>query len=178
MTKKSFLSLILSFSLLFGSLSVLIVKPVDAKTVRVAIISKLSGNVTVKKGGGSKIYDAYNNMSLNQGDTVYTGDNSSVTLKLSNGDADVTLSGNAELNVSDLNSSNGNKKSKLKVWAGSIWVKVKSLAGVDDEFEVETPTAVMGVRGTQFYVFVDPATGQNEDGGRFRKSICFDRNIE
>lgn len=151
----------LSFSLLF-SLSVLIVKPVDAKTVRVAIISELSGDVTVKKGGGSKIYDAYEDMSLNQGDTVYTGSDSSVTLNLSNGDADVTLSDNAELNVSDLNSSNGNKKSKLKVWAGSMWVKVKSLAGADDEFEVETPTAVMGVRGTQFYVFVDPVTGQTK----------------
>lgn len=86
-------------------------------------------------------------MSLNQGDTVYTGANSSVTLNLSSGDADVTLGENAEINVSDLNSSDGNKKSKLKVWAGSLWVKVKSLAGSNDEFEVETPTAVMGVRG-------------------------------
>ncbi|WNR43174.1 FecR domain-containing protein [Paenibacillus roseipurpureus] len=162
MTKKSFLSVLLSFSLLFSLLSVLIVKPVDAKTVRVALISELSGDVTVKKGGGSKVYDAYENMSLNQGDTVYTGDDSSVTLNLSSGDADVTLGDNAELNVSDLNSSNGNKKSKLKVWAGSMWVKVKSLAGADDEFEVETPTAVMGVRGTQFYVFVDPVSGQTK----------------
>nr|WP_246320398.1 FecR family protein [Paenibacillus qinlingensis] len=101
-------------------------------------------------------------MSLNQGDTVYTGDSSSVTLNLASGDADVTLGDNAELNVSDLNSANGNKKSKLKVWAGSMWVKVKSLAGADDEFEVETPTAVMGVRGTQFFVSVDPVSGKTK----------------
>lgn len=139
--------------------SFVLAKPADAKTVRVAIIASLSGDVTVKKGGGSKTYDAYESMSLNQGDTIYTGDDSSVTLNLSNGDADVTLGDNAELNVSDLNTADGNKKSKLKVWAGSLWVKVKSLAGSDDEFEVETPTAVMGVRGTQFYVSVDPVTG-------------------
>ncbi|WP_235550495.1 FecR family protein [Paenibacillus sp. Soil750] len=162
MTKKSFISVLLSFSLVFSLVSVLLVKPVDAKTVRVAIISALSGDVTIKKGGGSKTYDAYESMSLNQGDTVYTGDSSSVTLNLASGDADVTLGDNAELNVSDLNSANGNKKSKLKVWAGSMWVKVKSLAGADDEFEVETPTAVMGVRGTQFYVSVDPVSGKTK----------------
>lgn len=158
-TKKSFVSLFLSFCLVFSLVSALLVKPVDAKTVRVAVIAALSGDVTIKKGGGSKSYDAYESMSLNQGDTVYTGASSSVKLNLSNGDADVTLGENAELNVSDLNTSDGNKKSKLKVWAGSLWVKVKSLAGSDDEFEVETPTAVMGVRGTQFFVTVDPKTG-------------------
>ncbi|WP_171683600.1 FecR family protein [Paenibacillus planticolens] len=159
MSKKSFVSLCLSLSLVLSLISGLLAKPADAKTVRVAVVSSLSGEVTVKKGGGSKSYDAYENMSLNQGDTVYTGANSSATLNLSNGDADVTLGENAEINVSDLNSADGKKKSKLKVWAGSMWVKVKSLAGSDDEFEVETPTAVMGVRGTQFFVMVDPATG-------------------
>ncbi|MGG1551388.1 FecR domain-containing protein [Paenibacillus ferrarius] len=158
-TSKSLLSFFLSLSLMLSVFSFVLAKPADAKTVRVAIIASLSGDVTVKKGGGSKTYDAYESMSLNQGDTIYTGDDSSVTLNLSNGDADVTLGDNAELNVSDLNSADGNKKSKLKVWAGSLWVKVKSLAGSDDEFEVETPTAVMGVRGTQFYVSVDPVTG-------------------
>lgn len=162
MTKKSFISLLLSFSLVFSLVSMLYVAPVDAKTVRVAIISALSGDVTIKKGGGSKTYDAYESMSLNQGDTVYTGASSSVTLNLASGDADVTLGDNAEINVSDLNSSNGNKKSKIKVWAGSMWVKVKSLAGADDEFEVETPTAVMGVRGTQFFVSVDPVSGKTK----------------
>ncbi|KQX47021.1 MULTISPECIES: FecR domain-containing protein [unclassified Paenibacillus] len=158
-TKKSFVALFLSFCLVFSLVSAVLIKPVDAKTVRVAVIASLSGDVTIKKGGGSKSYDAYESMSLNQGDTVYTGASSSVTLNLSNGDADVTLGENAEINVSDLNTANGNKKSKLKVWAGSMWVKVKSLAGSDDEFEVETPTAVMGVRGTQFFVTVDPKTG-------------------
>jgi hypothetical protein len=160
LTKKSFLSICLSFCMLFSLLSTMLAKPVDAKTVRVAVIASLSGEVTVKKGGGFKTYDAYENMSLNQGDTLYTGTDSSVTLNLSNGDADVTLGNNAELNVSDLSASDGKKKSKLKIWAGSMWVKVKSLLGSEDEFELETPTAVMGVRGTQFFVGVDPKTGK------------------
>ncbi|GGI45409.1 hypothetical protein GCM10008018_11930 [Paenibacillus marchantiophytorum] len=160
LSKKSSVSLFLSFCLVFSLISVLLVKPVDAKTVRVAVVASLSGDVTIKKGGGSKSYDAYESMSLNQGDTVYTGEGSSVTLNLSNGDSEITLGANSEINVSDLSSSDGGKKSKLKVWAGSMWVKVKSLAGSNDEFEVETPTAVMGVRGTQFFVGVDPITGK------------------
>ncbi|MFC5451701.1 FecR domain-containing protein [Paenibacillus aestuarii] len=157
---RKIISLCLSCCLLFSLLSMALAKPVDAKTVRVAAITSLSGQVTVKKGGGSQVYDAYLDMSLNQGDTIMTGADASVKLDLSNGDADITLGANAEVNVSDLNTSGGSKKSKLKIWAGALWVKVKSLVGSDDEFEVETPTAVMGVRGTQFFVGVDPVTGQ------------------
>jgi len=157
---KKLFSLGISLCLLFSLLSMVLAKPADAKTVRVAVIASLSGEVTVKKGGGSQVYDAYQDMSLNEGDTIITGAEASVTLNLSHGDADVTLGAYAEVNVSDLNTSDGNKKSKLKIWAGSLWVKVKSLVGSDDEFEVETPTAVMGVRGTQFFVGVDPVTGQ------------------
>ncbi|MEW9698531.1 FecR domain-containing protein [Paenibacillus sp. SI8] len=157
-TKKSFLSFFLSFCLVFSLISTILAKPAEAKTVRIAVVSSLSGDVTVQKGGGSQRYDAYEDMSLNQGDSLYTGSGSSATLNLSSGDGDVTIGENAEINVSDLSTSNGAKKSKLKIWAGAIWVKVKSLAGSDDEFEVETPTAVMGVRGTQLFVAVDPRT--------------------
>jgi hypothetical protein len=137
-------------------------KPAAAKTVRLAVISSMEGDVTLKKGGGSQTYDAYESMSLNQGDTLYTGSDGSVTLDVSSGDSEITIGSNAEFNISDLAGQSGEKKSKFKVWAGSIWVKVKSLAGSNDEFEVETPTAVMGVRGTQFFVGVDSKTGKTK----------------
>ncbi|UJF31588.1 FecR domain-containing protein [Paenibacillus hexagrammi] len=160
MTQKSFLSLFISFCMVFALVSSIWVKPVHAKTVRIAVVSSIFGDVTVKKGGGSKTYEAYEDMSLNEGDTIYTGDSSGATLTLSEGDGEVTVGANAEMSVSDLSSSDSGKKSKLKIWAGSLWVKVKSLASSDDEFEVETPTAVMGVRGTEFYVGVDPLKGK------------------
>jgi len=158
--KTSFIALIMSFVIVFGLASSVLAKPAQAKTVRLAIVSSLSGSVTVKKGGGSKVYDAYTNMSLNQGDTIYTGSDSSVVLAVGEDDAEMTIGANAEFNISDLAGKDSGKKSKLKMWAGSMWVKVKSLAGSDDEFEVETPTAVMGVRGTHFFVGVDPKTGK------------------
>ncbi|WP_217582305.1 hypothetical protein, partial [Lysinibacillus sp. GbtcB16] len=64
-SKKSFVSLCLSLCLVFSLLSGLLVNPASAKTVRVAVVASLSGDVTVKKGGGSKTYDAYESMSLN-----------------------------------------------------------------------------------------------------------------
>lgn len=156
---RSFVALLLSFVVLFGLISSVIAKPAQAKTVRLALVSSLEGDVTVKKGGGSKIYDAYANMSLNQGDTLYTGSNSSVVLDVSSGDSEITIGADSEFNITDLAGGNA-KKSKLKMWAGSIWVKVKSLVGSNDEFDVETPTAVMGVRGTQFFVGVNPNMGK------------------
>jgi hypothetical protein len=158
--RRSFAALVLSFVIVIGMLSNAFAKPVSAKTVRLAVISYLSGDVTVKKGGGYKSYDAYTNMSLNQGDILYTGYDSSVVLNVSSNDAEITLGSYSEFNISDLRGSSGGKIAKLRLWAGSIWVKVKSLLGYNDEFDVETPTAVMGVRGTQFFVGVDATSGK------------------
>jgi hypothetical protein len=155
---RPFIAVLLIFSLVFSMVSLVMVKQADAKTSRLAVIASLNGDVTVKKGGGSKSYDAYEGMSLNQGDTLFTSSGASVTLNVSNGDSEITLGEDSEFNISDL----AGKKSKLKMWAGSMWVKVKSLAGSNNLFEVETPTAVMGVRGTQFFVGVDPESGKSK----------------
>jgi hypothetical protein len=159
---RPFVAVLLIFSLVFSMLSLVLVKQAEAKTSRLAVIASLGGDVTVKKGGGSKSYDAYEGMSLNQGDTLFTGSGASVILNVSNGDSEITLGEDSEFNISDLAGSGSGKISKLKMWAGSMWVKVKSLAGSNDQFEVETPTAVMGVRGTQFFVGVEPNTGKSK----------------
>ncbi len=46
----------------------------------------------------------------------------------------------------------------MKVWSGSIYSKVSEL-GSSDQYKISTPNATMGVRGTHFFVFVDPANG-------------------
>ncbi|MDG0794493.1 cadherin-like beta sandwich domain-containing protein [Cohnella ginsengisoli] len=42
---------------------------------------------------------------------------------------------------------------------GTAWVDVKSIKSQEDDFKLETPTAIMGVRGTAFFARVNPATG-------------------
>lgn len=150
----------ISFIMVLSIFLTIASETVEAKTVRVAVITDLTGDVQVKKSGGSRKYTAYNNMSLNQGDYLYTGANSGATLKLADQDAEMTIGDNAEVSLSDLATQGSGNKSKLKMFAGSVWVKVKALAGVDDEFEVETSTAVMGVRGTSFFAAVNKETGK------------------
>lgn len=132
-----------------------------AATSRVAIIKELKGTVKVKKAGGSKEFTAFAKMTLNEGDIVTVGGSSSAVLQFANGtdeDDKMTVSSNSKLTFSKLSTKKGTT-TKVQLWSGSAWVDVKSIASSSDEFTLETPTAVMGVRGTHFIVGVDPLTG-------------------
>ncbi|WP_171656178.1 FecR domain-containing protein [Paenibacillus foliorum] len=157
--KKSFLSLVVASCMVFSLLSTTLSKPVEAKSTRAAILVDVNGTVSVKKAGGSKSYTAYKDMSLNEGDVIITGASSSAVLKIADHDDEITISDNAEVSIAELSEQGAGKTSKIKSWAGSLWVKVKSLVSSEDEFEVETPTAVMGVRGTQLGISINPETG-------------------
>ncbi|CAH1204499.1 hypothetical protein PAECIP111893_02266 [Paenibacillus plantiphilus] len=135
-----------------------------AQEMRVAIVKSLKGSVTVLKSGGSKTFKAFKNMSLNEGDQISTGKDGSVELELSSEDADkdnVTIGASSQVNFTKLKDTSGTK-TKMSVWAGSLWLKVKSVSNANDQFEVETPTSIMGVRGTQLGIFVNPLTGLTE----------------
>ncbi|MEG0439504.1 MAG: FecR domain-containing protein [Solibacillus sp.] len=133
----------------------------EAATSRVAIISKLEGTVEVQKFGGKKTLKGFKGMSLNQGDIVTTGKKSSVVLKFSNGtseDDTLILESSTKVTFSKLSIKNGTT-TKVSMLKGKAWVDVKSIKNKEDEFVLETPTAIMGVRGTNFFVGVDPNTG-------------------
>lgn len=133
----------------------------EASTSRVAIISMMEGTVEVQKSGGKKIIKGFKGMSLNQGDIVTTGKKSSVVLKFSNGtseDDTLILESSARVTFSKLSNKSGTI-TKVSILKGKAWVDVKSIKNKDDEFVLETPTASMGVRGTNFFVGVDPNTG-------------------
>lgn len=133
-----------------------------AAATRVAVVTELKGTVQVKKAGGAKKFNAFKNMSLNEGDTITTGKGSKAVLQLASSKADrdsITIGENSEVHFTKLKEDTG-AKAKMTVWAGSLWVKVKSISNVDDQFEVETPTAIMGVRGTHFIMVVNPQTSE------------------
>jgi hypothetical protein len=144
------------FSLLLGTIA-----PALAKSSREAVIDSVVGEVNVTKAGGSKSYRAFAGMTLNQGDHIETGVGSKVVLRIVDHDDEITIDQKTSIYISELSENAKGKKSKVKMWAGSLWGKVKTLAGSDDQFEVETPTAVMGVRGTNLLVGVDPETGES-----------------
>lgn len=141
-----------------------LIRPVPAaaadKAVRVALVKEWKGTASVTKSGGGKPLQLFKNMSINQGDRIVTGAKSSVVLQLVGGDEEdeLTIGEEADVAFTELDGENG-AKTKIGVWAGSVFAKVKSIMGADDRFELETPTTVMAVRGTQFAVRVDPGAG-------------------
>ena len=132
-----------------------------ADSVRIATILSVSGTVEVKKAGGKKYFKAYKNMPLNAGDHLKTGNKSSVAIKVQDRGDEATLGEGSSLYISELKEKSGKKKSNFTLWTGSVWIKASSLVSTEEEFEVETPTAVMGVRGTTLFVTVDPRNGDS-----------------
>ncbi|MFC0213767.1 FecR domain-containing protein [Paenibacillus chartarius] len=144
-------SMILVFALCFN----LFASAAFAKTSRSALVSSVSGDVTVTKGGGSNPIPAYEGMPLNEGDTINTGSDGNVVVKIADPESERTIVPNSTITISELTDSAEGKKNGFKVWVGSMWNKVKSLA-TGNEDEVETPTATMGVRGTTYLVVSNP----------------------
>ncbi|GIQ68228.1 hypothetical protein DUZ99_08270 [Xylanibacillus composti] len=157
---KRWIAAMVSVVMLYGLLAGAFAPQADAATARIAKIVSVTGDVQITKSGGTKPYKAFSGLYLNQGDHIKTGKNSSLVLEVEDRKDEVTVGANAELYVSQLKEDDGSKNTSLKVWSGSVWTKASSLVDTKDTFEVETPTAVMGVRGTQFSVNVDPKTGR------------------
>ena len=99
---------------------------------------------------------AKDGMVILPGDQVKTTDSSSVELVM-----DAGKTGKVEIKEGSLfrilqaesDPSTGDKRTVLDLALGKILVKVESLKG-NSKFEVRTPTALTGVRGTIFEVTV------------------------
>ncbi len=128
--------------------------------VKIAKVIESSGDVQVKKGGGEKKFNVFKNMGLTQGDTIITGRNGKTTIELDK-DKEVAIGPDTQLVISELVSSikAESGKTSLNLLGGKVMVNVKEKLKGDSKFEIKTPTSVMGVRGTNFYVGVNPVTG-------------------
>lgn len=116
-------------------------------------ITAVSGKAEVKKGGGSKKFNAFKGMAITKGDTILTGKDGKVTMELDS-DKVVTIGTNTTLTVSELVKSAKalGGKTSLSLLKGKVVIKIKKKLDGDSRFEIETPTAIMGVMGTEFVV--------------------------
>jgi hypothetical protein len=143
--------------LLFSLISPAAAKQAMAASARAASVVDVTGTAYVKKAGGTKPIRLYKKMTINQGDTIVTESKSSVVLSIVGRDDEVTIGENAEVYMADLLEDEG-ATTNMKVTSGSVYSKVSKL-GKSDTYKIETPNATMGVRGTHFYVTIDPITG-------------------
>jgi len=122
-------------------------------TEKAGKITAVSGKAEVKKSGGSKKFNAFKGMAITKGDTILTGSDGKVTMDLDS-DKEVTIGTDTTLVVSELVKSAKalGGKTSLSLLKGKVLVTIKKKLDGDSRFEIETPTAIMGVMGTQFTV--------------------------
>jgi hypothetical protein len=125
-------------------------------SVKVGKITAVSGKSEVKKSGGTKKFNAFKGMAITQGDTIITGNDGQISLDL-DANKEVTIGASTTLTISQLVESAKalGGKTSLKLQNGQVLIKVKKKLEGDSRFEIETPTAIMGVMGTEFFVSVN-----------------------
>jgi hypothetical protein len=101
--------------------------------------------------------------SIAPGMEIRTGPQSYVTLQLADGSVlRLQPSSVVQLERSKHYEAAGFFASKLKLLKGRIEALVAHLTGGEPRFEIQTPQAVMGVRGTEFRTTVSPDQGQTQ----------------
>ncbi|MEW5866389.1 MAG: FecR family protein [Bacillota bacterium] len=111
----------------------------------VAEISRLEGTVVVLRAGSKLWEGAAAGRSLYHGDRVKTESESWATLALASSGS-LMLGPSCEVCFDSL--------LHLRLFIGRIWAKVRPVLGGAESFRVQTPAAVVGVRGTGFSVCV------------------------
>lgn len=125
---------------------------------RTAKIIDLEGDVMIKPLGKSWI-PAEIGALLSEGDMIRTRENSTVLLNV-NGHgqtATVDVREGSEMMFSQLigDKEKGTQKTLLELELGKILIKAQKLDSEGERFEIETPTTIVGVRGTTFTVEVE-----------------------
>ena len=125
-------------------------------TVKVGKVVQTTGDVKVKKGSGKKQFKAFKNMAFTQGDTIFTGTKSSAVLHVDT-DRQVDISADTELVIKELVKSFKARsgKTNLTLSKGKVKVKISKKLNGKSKLDVQTPNAIMGVMGTEFYVYYD-----------------------
>ncbi|MEW6200561.1 MAG: FecR domain-containing protein [bacterium] len=144
--KLLFLSVVLF--VIAGALSVFAAEKVDIK------LSKIQGKVDVMISGETQWKAAKEGMKLSEGASIRTGEASSAFLTWKDGHA-VKIQQLTVIKVDQLQKEAGVEKNTVSVTAGKVFSKVSKLGG-NSSFNVKTPTAIAGVRGTAWETEIKP----------------------
>lgn len=125
------------------------------------ILSVIEGTVFVMKAGTDDWIEAEAGMSLEPGDSVKTGDNSSAEITFFEGST-MELEAATEIEVAslDISRDTGSITITLEQTIGSVIFRVTKIIDPASRYEVETRTGVVAVRGSvvQVYVIEDGTT--------------------
>lgn len=129
---------------------------------RIAVVRITRGEVMVRARKHTDFQAIGDAERLFAGDTVRTGSDGHLRLEWIDGTR-LSVDPNTELTILKcrMNKLNDAETSVFKLDTGGIWIRIIKVLNQKSKFEVRTPTATAGVRGTVFSVRVDEQ-GQTE----------------
>jgi len=145
------------------------------------VFSITEGDVFVMKAGTDSWTEAEVGMSLEVGDSIKTGGNSSAEITFSEGST-IQLEAGTEIEIGSLDISTDTSSATVTVEQaiGSIIFRVTKVIDPASRYEVETPAGVVAVRGSavQVYVIEDGTTWAiNLEGDIWAVAQGVDRQI-
>ena len=115
-----------------------------------------AGSVTFLEGGEASLVRGETGSAVAVGTALYAGDRlktgagARLEAKLSDGSV-LRLAPGSDLHLDNVFvRKSGEKKVRMSLSLGRVWASVTKLFGSNSEFEVQTDSAVAGVRGTRF----------------------------
>lgn len=113
----------------------------------VATVQTMSGSVTLRRKGQTALMAAAARAALFVGDLISTGSDGKAALLFTDG-SQLRLDTNSEIEITALRSARKGKRRLFKAVIGRVW------AWLQQDNEVQTPTAVCGVRGTELHLTI------------------------
>ena len=113
-----------------------------------AEVVDMRGTVEVRPPSTSDFHAAARGDQADEGSRVRTGPSSEATLRFSDG-SQVKVSERSSMLVSHVSNRRKRARSVVVLFCGRLWAKITKHGG-EAAFDVATPNAVAGVRGTQF----------------------------
>ncbi|MDP3804621.1 MAG: FecR domain-containing protein, partial [Candidatus Omnitrophota bacterium] len=125
----------------------------ETASIKGALV-KMAGDVRITTKGASASHDAGYNEILGEGDTIETGDNGMVEIKFDNG-CGLNLKPNTQITITKLiiDPRTGEYQNLFESSKGKIRARIENLKG-KSSFEIKTPIAICGARGTIMYVLI------------------------
>jgi phage tail protein X len=119
------------------------------------VITFLEGQVEVKKSGEGQWSPARANMILTENDLIRVRSQSRAELILDNQSV-LRLSENTMLTLQKMEEEKAAKKenTRMEMSMGRLWVRVSKLFNPASRHDVKTPTAIAGVQGTTYQLWV------------------------
>ncbi|MDO4753738.1 MAG: FecR domain-containing protein [Bacillota bacterium] len=129
---------------------------------RTAKVVEFHGKVQVQRSASEKKISVFKNMVIEEGDKIITGKDSKIVLTVDQ-DKEVTLAANTIAVLSELKGNDRSNDTVITIQAGGVGSKIDKKLDKNSNYRIKTPTAVMGVRGTQFYVQVEKEKRNQEN---------------